>query len=219
MAKIPQPLRRPAVHARRASRKAVAGAGAAVIPLGVAGGILTAANAARKQGGSMGDAALYDGIDTAASFGGIAAAQAGGAYALMRTLGMGAAKANVVTGLGLMAYGAVDGALDARKAGTSMAAGAAKGAWEYSLPGMIWEGGKETIQGVKDYRAAQADERKRFEQANAHWQQPQQSKGGKYKDQWVDNRGRSYTRRDLSVRKGNPDWDLGIDPKRKGGDE
>lgn len=219
MAKIPQPLRRPAVHARRASRKGASTVGSAVVPLGVAGGILTAVNEVRKQGGSMGDAALYDGIDTAKSFATYGAAHAGGAYALMRTLGMGAARANVVAGMSLMAYGAVDGALDARKEGTSMLKGAAKGAWEFSLPGMIWEGGKETIQGVKDYRAAQVDERKRFEQANAHWQQPKQTKGGKYKDQWTDSRGRSYTRRDLSVRKGNPDWDLGIDPKAKGGDE
>lgn len=212
VARLPKVMRPAGAKVARAAKRG----GSLVAPIGIAGGIITAANAARRDGSSIADAALYDGLDTAKGFATYGAAQAAGTYALMRGLGMSAARAAPIANAGLMVYGAAEGAWQKRADGAgAMLKGAAKGAWDYSIPGMMLDGAKDVWKGAKDYRQIQTEERTRFDAANAHWQRPQAKGSAGYKDQWSDSRGRSYTRRDLSVRKGNPDWDIGIDPKRK----
>lgn len=214
---------------------------AAVAPIGIAGAAITAGTEAWRSGGSIRDAMVSDTIDTVKSYATYGVVQSGGAAALMygakhlpaamgktvqasmataARVGMTAARANLIVSAGMMAYGAGQGAMEARKEGRSMLKGAAQGAWEWSLPGMIYQAGKDTYDGVKDYRQAQRDDRARFDRENAAWQK---GKGTPYASS-----GETFerTRRDPrsgktiheTVRKPkrdsrNPDWDIGIDPK------
>lgn len=204
--------------------RAVRRGGSLVAPVGIAAGIVTAANAARRQGSSIADAALYDGLDTAKSFAAYGAAQAAGTYALMRGVGMTAARAAPIANAGLMAYGAAEGAWEQRKYGAAaMAKGAAKGAWDYSLPGMMLDGAKDLWTGAKDYRQIQVEERTRFDQQNAHWQKgtPQfksPSTGDTFKRTRRDPRSGKMITETVRKRGSNPDADIGIDPSKKSED-
>lgn len=235
MGKIPQKMARPAAKARSAGRSTARRVGGVVAPLGIAAAGLAAANEARKEGSSIGDAVLVDGIDTAKSFAAFGAATAATTYALMKgskvahaagltaKAGMTLAKASGIASIAVAGYGAVQGAREAKAGGTSVLAGAAQGAWDYSLPGMLWSGAKDAYQGVKDYRQIQKDEAARFAKANQVWQSGKRDlsvTGDTYKRTRRDPRSGKIINETVRKRmRANPDWDIGIDPKKKDDDE
>lgn len=90
--------------------------------------------------------------------------------------GVTAAKAVPVTGAILMAGGAAVGAYDAMKAGgnkADIAKGAAKGAWDMSVPGMLVNTGVAVKEAVRGRMTA--DQAAQFQKANAEFNAKQQA--------------------------------------------
>jgi len=103
-------------------------------PVGIAAGMMMAANQAKAEGTSQVKAAAKAGAEGAGVMAGFMGAQAGVTYGLMKA-GMRAATAIPGANAVMMAGGALHGAMTA-KPGERLA-GAARGAWDMSLPGMV----------------------------------------------------------------------------------
>lgn len=115
-------------------------------PVGIAAGMMMAANQAKAEGTSQVKAAAKAGAEGAGVMAGFVAAQAGVTYGLMKA-GMRAATAIPGANAVMMAGGALHGALTA-KPGERLA-GAARGAWDMSLPGMVVNTAAATHEAIK----------------------------------------------------------------------
>lgn len=110
-----------------------------LMPVAIGTAMLAASNQAKAEGRSEAKAALQAGAESGATMVGFTAGSAVAVKGLMKA-GMTAARAAPVVQGAFMAYGAVSGALEAYRHGggaKDIAVGAAKGAWDMSLPGMI----------------------------------------------------------------------------------
>lgn len=116
-------------------------------PVALGAAMLSAANDAKAQGTSQSKAAVTEGAKGAGSMAAFTLGTAGVAAGLMKA-GLTAARAVPATQALLMAGGALHGAV-AAKPGERLT-GAAKGAWDMSLPGMVLNTGiaaKDAVQG------------------------------------------------------------------------
>lgn len=121
-------------------------------PVGIAAGMMIAANQAKAEGTSQVKAAAKAGAEGAGTMAGFMAAHAGATYALMKA-GLKATAAIPGANALMIAGGAIHGAATA-KPGERLA-GAARGAWDMSLPGMVVNTGVAAHEAIKG-RAAPA---------------------------------------------------------------
>lgn len=130
----------PAPKAPAKSGKAVTRALAALGPVAIGASAVQAAGEVRAQGGSTSDMIKAGGkaaAGTTAGIGGFMIGQAAAVKGAVK-LGMSVAKAVPMVNAAMIVGGAVHGAWTHRNEGAAgMAKGAAQGAWDMSLPGMV----------------------------------------------------------------------------------
>lgn len=172
--------------AHRNPRKATA-AVAALGPIAVAANALKAANEAKAKGESQIKAAARGAADSAVGMGGAAVAQSAATAGLVK-FGISAAKAIPGVNAAMMAGGAALGAYNAEKG--HRLAGAAKGAWDMSLPGMVVNTAKDVGQAVSGRMALNAgahhgsDHMGNFDAANQKFASAQPESTGKGKSKY-----------------------------------
>jgi hypothetical protein len=202
--KRPTPiLETPAAAPKGMSGKVKAGA-LGVAAVGAAA--LLAANRARAEGTSQTGAALTAVKESGTSAVATTAAQTAATYGLMRATGMTAARAVPGINALMMAGGAVHGAIKAQPG--SRLAGAARGAWDMSLPGMATNVAKDTYGAIKGrvqgnvgaYGSSAAAAKDAERMPIQHRAASAIAAHPAYKDTWTDSRGRTFTRHDMSVR-------------------
>lgn len=122
-------------------------------PVGIAAAMLAAANDAKAEGTSQSKAAVKAGAEGAGTMGAFVAGHAGVTMGLVKA-GMKAASAIPAANALMIAGGALHGAWTAKPG--SRLSGAAKGAWDMSLPGMVVNTGIVVHDAVKGRISAPA---------------------------------------------------------------
>jgi hypothetical protein len=152
------PAEKPAVPAKSGGKKGGKALGL-LAPVAIGAAALVAANRSAEAGESKGKQVQAAGTEAAKGAGVMAAFVGGSALAVkgLMKAGVTAAKAIPGVGLALMAGGAVHGAVTAEKG--ERLKGAARGAWDMSLPGMVANtaiAGKEAYDSTKARLSAPA---------------------------------------------------------------